>query len=185
MSGDKLAVRRRMGALRRAVGPDAREGLLGALERTLRSERRVLTLGIYSPIGSEPDAGDVFARWVREAPGRSLALPWCLNREASEMEYRRWMPGEPLAPDAAGIAAPTGPCVVPDALVIPCLGWSRSRRRLGYGGGYFDRYIAHVMQTGCSPRLLGLGYGVNEVDEGIFEAHDLPLDLIITDAGVF
>ena len=51
MSGDKLLVRRRMGELRRAVGPDARKGLLGALERALRDERRVLTLGVYSPIG--------------------------------------------------------------------------------------------------------------------------------------
>ena len=55
----------------------------------------------------------------------------------------------------------------------------------GYGGGYFDRYISGLLGSGVSPRLLGVAYGVNEVDESLFEPHDLPLDLIITDIGIF
>ena len=102
------------------------------------------------------------------------------------MEYRLWDPCEKLEADAAGTpGSRKGACVVPDVLLIPCLGWTRSRRRLGYGGGYFDRYISKLLELGASPRLLGVAYGVNEVDDSLFEPHDLPLDLIITDSGIF
>lgn len=181
----KEAARKRMGALRRKVGPEAVEALAGELMRRLAGERHLLTIGAYLPIGSEPDLNPALVAWSRASEGRALALPCCTDREAGEMDYRLWTPGEPLAADAAGIPAPAGAKVVPDALVIPCLGWTRSRRRLGYGGGYFDRYIARVSQAGAKPRLIGVGFAVNEAEDMLFEPHDLPLDLIITDIGVF
>lgn len=181
----KAAARKRMGGLRRSVGPEQYEALVAELKRRLAGVRYMLTLGCYRPIGSEPDLTSVFVAW-REAEGnRALALPWCTSREPAVMDFRVWTPGETLLPDATGIPAPSGEIVVPDALIIPCLGWTRSRRRLGYGGGFFDRYVARVSELGARPRLIGVGYGVNEVEDGLFETHDLPLDLIITDIGVF
>lgn len=183
---DKQTVRKRMGALRRRAGSDAQEGLLRMISRALNEERRVLTIGTYQPIGSEPDINSLLKTWSQSDSARALALPWCTDRDAASMEYRIWKPGEPLMPDAADIPGPgRGASVIPDALLIPCLGWTRSRRRLGYGGGYFDRYISKLLEAGVSPRLLGVAYSVNEVDESLFEPHDLPLDLIITDIGIF
>lgn len=183
---DKQTVRKCMGELRRKVGMNAHAGLLKMLSRALQEERRVLTVGTYQPIGSEPDINSELLRWSAADGARALALPWCTDREASCMEYRLWDPCEKLEADAAGIpGSRKGACVVPDVLLIPCLGWTRSRRRLGYGGGYFDRYISKLLESGASPRLLGVAYGVNEVDDSLFESHDLPLDLIITDSGIF
>lgn len=182
---EKQTVRKRMGELRRKIGMDARAGLLRMISRALSQERRVLTLGTYQPIGSEPDINPILTEWRAADGARALALPWCTDREASRMEYRLWNPCEKLLADAAGIPGPaSGASVIPDVLLIPCLGWTRSRRRLGYGGGYFDRYISGLLGSGVSPRLLGVAYGVNEVDESLFEPHDLPLDLIITDIGI-
>ncbi|MDO5532132.1 5-formyltetrahydrofolate cyclo-ligase [Sutterella sp.] len=185
LAEEKRRVRREMGALRREAGLTREGALLEVLARRLEADADIRVLGIYQPIRSEPDAGAVFAKWCGASPARSLALPWCLNRDASEMEYRLWLPGEALRPDAAGIPAPAGAQVVPDALVIPCLGWSRTRKRLGYGGGYFDRYIARLAASGSRPRLIGVAYRICEVEESLFEAHDLPLDEIVTDEGVF
>lgn len=182
---EKRDVRKRMGALRREAAQTRLTDLLNVLGGRLEKDGGIRVLGIYQPIGSEPDAGEVFARWCAAAPVRSLALPWCLNRDASEMEYRLWRPGEPLLPDAAGIPAPQGARTVPDALVIPCLGWARTRHRLGYGGGYFDRYIARLGDAGLRPRLIGLAYRACEVESSLFESYDLPLDEIVTDDGVF
>ena len=181
----KEAARKRMGRLRRNVSPERQELLAGELARRLEEERHVLTLGAYRPIGSEPDLTAVMAGWCSRDEQRALALPWCTCRETSEMDFRLWRPGMPLESDAAGIPAPRGEVVIPDVLVIPCLGWTRSRRRLGYGGGFFDRYVARVSELGSRPRLIGVGYGINEVGDELFEPHDLPLDLIITDIGAF
>ena len=53
--------------------------------------------------------------------------------------------------DAASPAA--GAVVVPDVLLVPCVGFAAGNYRLGYGGGYFDRYLArhpHVTTMGVA-----------------------------------
>ena len=65
---EKQTVRKRMGELRRKIGMDARAGLLRMISRALSQERRVLTLGTYQPIGSEPDINPILTEW-RAADG--------------------------------------------------------------------------------------------------------------------
>ena len=99
------------------------------------------------------------------------------------MDFRRWDPstGKPTERDAAGIPAPvSGEAVAPDALIVPCVGWSAGGRRIGYGGGYYDRWI-----EGRGGVLIGIGFMEDRIDdaEDLFEAFDLRLQGIATDAG--
>lgn len=176
----KKEARRRAGELRRAAGAEAHAALIAAAAAALADEPGLI-LGAYRPIGSEPEPLPAALAWLSADAGRRLALPWCLDRGASTMEYRLWTPGEPLESDAAGIPSAGGGTAVPDVLLIPCLGWARSGRRLGYGGGYFDRWIAARRAEGRCPRLVGLAFAACEVEEALFETWDLPLDLIVTE----
>lgn len=64
-----------------------------------------------------------------------------------------------------------------DLVIVPLLGFDRTANRLGYGGGYYDRFLA---KNNC--RLsVGLAYSFQEVDNLPTEAHDQKLDLIITE----
>ncbi len=67
-------------------------------------------------------------------------------------------------------------------MLVPCLGFTRAGFRLGYGGGYFDRWLA--ANPDVTP--IGVSYAVREIGEGEFDPmpHDAPLSLIVTEAGV-
>lgn len=112
----------------------------------------------------------------------ALALPYC-RREPREMHYRGWDGSLPSQLDECGIPAPDAPPpVVPDVVLVPCLGYTRSGYRLGYGGGYFDRWLAAHPQV----TSIGVAWAASELDERSFaaQAHDRPLTLIVTEHGV-
>jgi 5,10-methenyltetrahydrofolate synthetase len=88
----------------------------------------------------------------------------------------------PASVDECGIPSVEGATVVPDVVVVPCLGYTASGYRLGYGGGYFDRWLAaHPHAT-----TVGVAWSATELAEDEFarEPHDLPLLLVVTERGV-
>ncbi len=145
----KAELRRELRRRRRLEGPAAAAGLLSAAARELPAllapGRR---LGLYWPIGAEPDLRPLAAQ--PELAGR-LALPAVSGDAAgaggpgARLVYRAWRSGEPLQNDACGIPAPLGPALEPEALgllLVPALALDRRGIRLGSGGGWYDRLRA-------------------------------------------
>ena len=147
-------------------------GVLGQIEPEL--------LGVYWPVRYEFNAAAALQsdKWASALP---LALPFT-RRVPPQMEYRRWDGATPRGTDECGIAASDGEIVVPDIVLVPCVGFTADGYRLGYGGGFFDRWLAlhpHVTTVGVawSTQLM-------EASEFHPEAHDRPLTLIVTEEGV-
>lgn len=75
---------------------------------------------------------------------------------------------------------PTAIEVRPRVVVVPLAGFDRAGNRLGYGGGFYDRTLETLRQTG--PVLaVACAYGVQELPLIPVEPTDQPLDLIVTD----
>ena len=134
-------------------------------------------LGVYWPIRSEFNAA-VALRDDKTTAGVPLALPWA-RKNPREMEYRRWDGREPGSCDECGIPSPQGAAVVPDVVLVPCVGYSPQGYRLGYGGGYFDRWLA----THPHVTPVGIAWADSEVAFAP-QPHDLPLMLVVTEQGV-
>lgn len=137
-------------------------------------------LGLYASIRSEFNAVVALAAdaYCDQLP---WALPFC-RREPRDMDYRQWDRGTTMVPDECGIASAAGPVVVPDVVLVPCVGYAAGNYRLGYGGGYFDRYLAkHPHVT-----TVGVAWSLTELGAAQFGAqpHDIPLTLIVTERGV-
>lgn len=75
---------------------------------------------------------------------------------------------------------PVGEPGVPDMLLVPLLAWDGQGRRLGYGGGYYDRTLAAL--PGC--RTIGCAYAAQQVAEVPAGPHDRPLDAVATEEGL-
>jgi 5-formyltetrahydrofolate cyclo-ligase len=53
--------------------------------------------------------------------------------------------------------------------------------RLGYGGGYYDRFLESVMKRNNRPLLIGLIYDFQFIDDSINELHDIKLDIVFSE----
>jgi len=157
-----------------------------ALARSLRELLQQIEpelLGVYWPVRSEFNAA-LALQSDESAPKLPVALPLALpfaSRTPARMEYRRWDGTAPRAIDECGIAASDGDAVVPDTVLVPCVGFTREGYRLGYGGGFFDRWLAlHPHVT-----TIGIAWSVQQIGAAEFrpEAHDQPLTLIVTEDG--
>lgn len=114
--------------------------------------------------------------------GKRLALPLCTGKGVMEAREIRSL-GE-LVSGKYGILAPMLSCPVIepeqlDLVVVPCCTGNARGQRLGYGGGYYDRYLT---RTEC-PRVLLCRGRLTEEDIPL-EAHDLTMDYLVTEAGM-
>jgi 5-formyltetrahydrofolate cyclo-ligase len=135
---------------------------------------------IYRASGSEIDP--------RPLGEQLLAMGWTLALPASEgvdepVVFRAWKPGDRLAPDVVGIAAPlaSAPEVRPRIIVCPLIAFDRRGGRLGQGGGYYDRTIELARASPKPPWVVGLGFSIQEVARVPVEPHDQRLDAILTE----
>jgi 5-formyltetrahydrofolate cyclo-ligase len=139
-------------------------------------------LGAYWPHRDEYDPMPL-AAWHAGRDGE-VALPAVVAR-GQPLEYRHWTPDTPMVPGrfSFGIPEPAdGPAVSPDLLLVPLLGFDAHGYRLGYGGGYFDRTLAACARR---PATIGVGFEIGRMATIRPQPHDIPLDVIVTEAGAF
>jgi 5-formyltetrahydrofolate cyclo-ligase len=140
------------------------------------------TIGAYWPIKGEFDALPALYRWSEAGQGRRIGLP-VINRDTKQLTFHVWYPGCPMEEDAYGIPKPKDTeAFHPQLLLVPCVGYGPGGTRLGYGGGFYDRTLAALQPR---PATAGLGYGHGYVPWLTPEPHDIPLDALLTEDGVF
>ena len=142
-----------------------------------------LARGVFAfcwPYKGEYDAR-FLARGLR-ARGATTALP-VVVAPRSPLVFREWHPGVTLLAGVLGIPYPADSReVAPDAVVVPLVGFDDAGYRLGYGGGYFDRTLAALARK---PVVIGVAYEGAHLDTIHPQPHDIPMDWIVTERGVY
>ena len=142
--------------------------------------RAPLVVAFYWPMRGEFDPRHVVRAW-RDAGART-ALP-VVRARGAPLEFRDWWPGAPTRAGAYQLPEPQGTAVLrPDVLLIPPVGFDRDGYRLGYGGGFYDRTLAALQPP---PLKIGVGYELSRLDSIGPLPHDLPMDVLVTEAGLF
>jgi 5-formyltetrahydrofolate cyclo-ligase len=138
------------------------------------------TVGFYWPLPGEFDARDALAQWLADDARRQAALP-VIAVKGHALAFRAWTPVTPMRVGLHGIPEPQEtPAVLPDLLLVPCVGFDDEGYRLGYGGGYYDRTLAAWPGT-VKPVTAGIAYEACRIAALPRELHDVPLDAIVTE----
>lgn len=140
---------------------------------------RRMTIGFYWPFNSEFDPRFAIRHWRDQ--GARAALPEVVEK-ATPLRFREWWPGAPMTKGVYDLPVPDGtPVVLPQALLIPPVGFDDRGFRLGYGGGYFDRTLAALQPQ---PLKIGVTYESSRMPTIRPQPHDVPMDFIVTEAGI-
>jgi 5,10-methenyltetrahydrofolate synthetase len=183
----RKAERARLRAERAALGVECRQAVgasLVELVRDLLADRfggaRGKVFSAYWPIKGEPDLRGLMAEL--HAGGVTIALP-LVERKAAPLVFRRWTPETVMVRGDWNIPVPPrdAEMLTPDIALAPLLGWDNEGYRLGYGGGYFDRTLAALAPR---PFTIGIGFQSARLSSIYPQTHDVPLDVILTEAGV-
>ena len=178
---NKKALRREIGAMKAALTPEQVEQRSAVLAQRLyetEQYRDCRSLYAYLSFNQEVRTNPIIERaW---ADGKRVAVPKVMG---SEMVFI-WIDSfEGLAPQGAfHIMEPIGDGPVADderaLILMPGLAFDPQGHRVGYGGGYYDRFLENEPDH----PLVALCYDFQLYDRLEVEAHDVPVDLVITDA---
>lgn len=146
------------------------------LEPLLRASKGPISF--YFPFKAEPDLRPLMRQLA--AAGIPLALPTVPVKQ-QPMVFRPWTPGCKMEPGILNIPVPaTSEEVVPTVLLAPVVGFDARGFRLGYGGGYFDRTLAHLRGDW---QVIGVGFDCQEIPTIHPQGHDIPMTMIVTQSG--
>ncbi|MFI8197523.1 5-formyltetrahydrofolate cyclo-ligase [Streptomyces sp. NPDC085942] len=143
------------------------------------------TVAAYVSVGREPGTRDLLEA-LRERGARVL-LPVLLPD--NDLDWAAYEGAERLLPAGRGLLEPAGPRLGPaavleaDAVLLPGLAVDGNGMRLGRGGGSYDRVLARLTAAGAHPPLVVLLYENEVVAQLPSEAHDHPVDAVVTPAG--
>lgn len=179
-------------ASRRARKALSREQVATGSQRIVRSILGTLPLtdfesvAIYWPIGNEVDLRRLAS--AEETVDLTFALP-VVGKRNEPLRFRAWKPGDCVEKGAYGESIPVeGAWIRPQLLLMPLVGFDREGSRIGQGGGYYDRTLAHLRASPqASPHALGkilavgVAFSVQECLNIAREDHDEPLDRVITE----
>lgn len=113
--------------------------------------------------------------------GKNIVVPRCIPATKG-MSFRKITAFTQLESSFFGLFEPiesqTDECVKNDIdlLIVPGVVYSRDGYRIGFGGGYYDRYLENF-----AGKTVSLAFSIQLAESVPVEGHDIPVDMIITE----
>ena len=133
-------------------------------------------IGGYYPYNYEIDILQILKKFEKKK--FIITLPRI--KKNSQMNFFQWSTNDPLAINKFGIPEPISKMVKhPDVLLVPLVAFDKNFNRIGYGGGFYDRYIKKIRKR-KKVLTIGFAYSFQKVKKISTNNYDIKLDLIIT-----
>jgi 5-formyltetrahydrofolate cyclo-ligase len=135
------------------------------------------SIGGYYPSNYEID--DLNILDLLEKKNFKVSLP--IIKKDNQMSFYSWSTNDPLKINKFGIPEPVSSKIFyPDILLVPLVAYDSSLNRLGYGGGYYDRYIEKIEKIKKVTKI-GLAFSFQKISSIPINQYDKKLDFIVTE----
>ena len=133
-------------------------------------------IGGYYPYNYEIDILQILKKFEKKK--FIITLPKI--KKNSQMNFFEWSTNDPLVINKFGIPEPiSGMVKYPDVLLVPIVAFDKNFNRIGYGGGFYDRYIKRIKKK-YKIITIGLAYSFQKIKSVPVKSYDAKLDFIIT-----
>jgi 5-formyltetrahydrofolate cyclo-ligase len=134
-------------------------------------------VGGYYPSNYEID--DLNILDLLEKKNFKVSLP--VIKKNNQMNFYSWSRNDPLKINKFGIPEPVSSKIFyPDILLVPLVAYDSSLNRLGYGGGYYDRYIEKLKKI-KKVTTIGLAFSFQKISSIPINQYDKRLDFVVTE----
>ena len=142
-----------------------------------RNKLKSKKIGGYFPSNFEID--DLKILEMMEKKNFNVSLP--VIKENNQMNFLQWSRNDPLKINKFGIPEPISSKIIdPDILLVPLVSFDSKLNRLGYGGGFYDRYIEKIEKVKKVIKI-GLAFSYQKIKKVPINKFDKKLDFIITE----
>ena len=151
---------------------------LGKFNSLLKIDKLILkNIGGYYPSNYEIDDLDIL--YFLEKKNCKVSLP--IIKKDNQMNFYSWSRNDPLKINKFGIPEPVSSKIFyPDILLVPLVAFDSNLNRLGYGGGYYDRYIEKIEKIKKVTKI-GLAFSFQKISSIPINQYDKQFDFIVTE----
>lgn len=187
---DKASLRRYFSDLRRGLTPDERHAAETAMYEKLFSLpvwREAVTVCGYISVRGELNTRPILERAAAE--GKTIALPVTVTSACEGRMVFRALPNgdfDRLTPARFGIPEPDESCpalthadLTRALFLVPALAFDETGYRLGWGGGYYDRFLDNLREADIPVATVGLVFSACRAELLPRESHDIPVHTVI------
>ena len=173
---NKSEIRKKILKIRKKNSEDKVIDFKNILKILKKNKIKGKIIGGYYPYNYEVDAIKILEKF--ETLDYKVSLPKI--KKNSQMDFFYWSRKDPLIINKYGIPEPSSNKVVyPNILLVPLVAFDKNFNRIGYGGGFYDRYINKIKMI-KKIVTIGLAYSFQKVKEIPVNEHDIKLDFIVT-----
>ena len=134
-------------------------------------------LGGYYPYNYEVNVVEILKKFEKQ--NYFITLPK-INKNF-QMDFFSWSSQDPLEINKYGIPEPiSNKLKYPDILLVPIVAYDKDLNRIGYGGGFYDRYLEKIKKI-KKITTIGLAHSFQKVKKVTINKYDIKLDFIITE----
>jgi len=137
-------------------------------------------VGGYYPYNCELDCFEI----LRKFENKKYLITLPKIKKNYQMDFFEWTSKDPLTINKYGIPEPcSSKPRYPDIILVPLLAFDKNLNRVGYGGGFYDRYIYKIKKK-KSLILIGLAYSFQKVKRISVNKNDIKLNFIVTEKNI-
>ena len=145
-------------------------------------KKKPIIIALYYPSNFELNVLKVLD--LKYFSKQTILLP--ITERKTLMKFYPWKKNDVLTVNEFGMLEPIkAQAKIPDVIIVPLIAFDKDKFRLGYGKGYYDRYLNKYIKLYKDIMTVGVAFSFQRHNKLPINKNDVKLDFILTEKGIY